>query len=100
MVVLAVAARQLPLAGIVFITVYVPTELADRLISPVMLFIKTNPAGLDVNAPALAPGANIGNGLFPFWQNVAPEYIKLAEGVVLPIVIITEFVFGQLSFVV
>ena len=72
-VAVAEAARQEPLAGIVFTTVYVPGVLAVKSISPVLALTKTSPAGVDEKIPALAPEANTGSGLVPFGQNVAEE---------------------------
>jgi hypothetical protein len=58
----AVAAAHPPLAGIEFVTIYVPAVLADRLICPVLAFTKTNPA-VDVNVPALPDPMKVGEGL-------------------------------------
>ncbi len=49
----------------IFVTVYVPGVLADKLISPVLVFAKTNPA-IELNVPALPPPLYVGKGFSSF----------------------------------
>lgn len=57
----AEVAGQEPEAGIVFVTVYVPAELEDKFITPVVGDID-NPDGVALKVPILAPGPKIGVG--------------------------------------
>ena len=57
----SVDAGHPPDAAIVLVIVYVPGVLADKFTCPVAVLTKTNPA-VDVNVPALAPAANVGEG--------------------------------------
>ena len=61
----ATTAEQLPDAAMVLVTVYVPAVLDDKVIKPVAAFI-VNPAGEAVNAPAIPPPLNVGEGLEAF----------------------------------
>jgi hypothetical protein len=54
----------------VLVMVYVPAAEESTLISPVFGFKNTNPAGEDVNNPALAKESKIGAGTVPPAQNV------------------------------
>ena len=55
---------------VVYVTEYVPSVLAERSISPVVVLTKTNPAGDAVNVPA--GDATVGTGSVPDWQKVLP----------------------------
>ena len=70
-------------------------ELA-RSTSPVEGLTNTNPEGVAVNVPALAPEANTGVGLLPDWQNdvAAPEKENVATGAVVMVTIAVS-VLGQ-----
>ena len=57
-----------PLFDILLVMMYKPGLLALKLISPVVSSTKTNPAGDDVNDPALEPAGKIGTGLGPLVQ--------------------------------
>jgi hypothetical protein len=58
-----VAAEHPPPAAISFVIVYVSAVLDDKLICPVDVLTNTNPAGVALNVPALAPGGKVGEGL-------------------------------------
>ena len=62
MLAVAVTAAHPPEAAIVFVTVYVPGVLADKLTCPVLVLTNTNPA-VELNVPALPPPLNVGEGL-------------------------------------
>ena len=62
----AIAPIQVPLGGIVFVMVYEPGALNDKLTSPVLVLTNTKPAGAAEKEPALAPSPKIGKGLFPY----------------------------------
>jgi hypothetical protein len=64
-VVVALSAEQPPLATIIFLIVYVPGSVVNRSISPVFVFAKNKPAGVEENVPANAPGTKVGTGLLP-----------------------------------
>ena len=59
-VVVAVAAKQEPLAGISLVIVYVPAAQESKFISPVFIFTNTKPPGVAEKTPALEPAANSG----------------------------------------
>lgn len=61
-VLVAVADKQLPLAAMVLVTVYVLGVLALRSISPVEVFVNTNPVD-ELKLPAPAPPVNSGIAL-------------------------------------
>ena len=67
----ATTAEQLPDAAMVLVTVYVPAVLDDKVIKPVAAF-SVNPAGADVNVPAMPPPLKVGDGLVPLWQYGLP----------------------------
>jgi hypothetical protein len=73
----------------VFVIVYVPGALKARLISPVAVFTKTNPAGDAENIPALEPALKVGNGLLPVWQ-YGPAYEKVADGALVMVILNVE----------
>jgi hypothetical protein len=73
MVEVALAAVHPPEAGIVFVTLYVPGELAVRSIWPVEALIKINPDGDEENVPAEPAPVNVGVGLIPPAQYGVPE---------------------------
>ena len=54
-------APQAPVGVTVFRTVYVPGVVADKSISPVLVFTKTKPAGTEENTPAVPVTAAIGS---------------------------------------
>ena len=62
----AVAAGQLPEAGTVFVTVYVPGVHKLKSTTPVAALM-VNPA-VEVNVPNEAPAPNVGDGSTAFWQ--------------------------------
>ena len=61
MLAVAVTVGHPPDAAIVFVTVYVPGVLADRLTCPVAVLTKTSPA-VEENVPATPPPLNVGEG--------------------------------------
>jgi hypothetical protein len=61
----AVTAAHPPDAAIVFVTVYVPGVLADKLTWPVAVLTNTSPA-VDENVPATPPPLNVGLGFAAF----------------------------------
>ena len=63
----AVTCEHPPDAATVLVTVYVPGVLAGMLICPVLALTNTSPA-VDVKVPAVAPVANVGEGLAAFLQ--------------------------------
>jgi hypothetical protein len=63
----ALTAGQPPLAGKLFVTVYVPGVLAARLICPVEVLTNTSPEPA-LNVPADPPLTKVGDGLVAFWQ--------------------------------
>ena len=65
MLAVAVTEGHPPDAAIVFVTVYVPGVLADKLTCPVEVLTKTNPA-VELNVPATPPPLNVGEGLAAF----------------------------------
>lgn len=69
-VVVATTSVQMPLGGMVLVTVYVPGVLAPKSISPVLGCTITKPAGLDVKKPALEPKSKPGYWLISFWQKL------------------------------
>ena len=96
----ALAAPQVPLAGMLLVTTQVPGVLFARSICPVLTCTKVKQTGVAEKKPALAPGPKVGKGLLVFWQNGEPAYVKVAEGVTLVMVIVMELVFGHAPFVV
>ena len=67
----AVTAAQPPDAAIVFVTVYVPGVLADKLTCPVAVLTNTSPA-VDEKVPATPPPLNVGLGLAELEQYGVP----------------------------
>jgi hypothetical protein len=63
-------AEHVPL--VVNVTEYVLMALALKLISPVLLFTKTKPEGLELNVPE-APPVMVAEGLVPNGQYVPEE---------------------------
>ena len=61
MLAVAVTAGHPPDAAIVFVTVYVPAVLADKLTCPVEVLTKTKPA-VEEKVPATPPPLNVGEG--------------------------------------
>ena len=61
-VLLALDAAQPPAAGTELVTVYVPSELAERFTTPEELI--TKPA-VEVNVPPMPPPVNVGEELVP-----------------------------------
>lgn len=90
-------ARAHPPAGaIVLVNTYTPGTEAARSISPVVVLTNTNPDGVALNVPALAPGANTGAGLLSDWQKAVADEAKLnvATGAVV-IVMVAVSILGQ-----
>ena len=65
MLAVAVTAGHPPDAAIVFVTVYVPGVLADKLTCPVAVETKTNPA-VEEKVPATPPPLKVGEGFTAF----------------------------------
>ena len=61
----AVCIPQPPEAAIVFVTIYVPAVLVAKLMTPVAVETKFNPA-VEENVPATPPPPNVGEGFTPF----------------------------------
>jgi hypothetical protein len=61
----AIAAGHPPDAAIVFVTVYVPTVLADKFTTPVDVLTKTKPTE-EEKVPATPPPLNVGEGFAAF----------------------------------
>ena len=70
MVAESIAEAHPPAAAIVLYTVYIPAALLDKVIAPVVGF-NVNPAGVELNTPALAPGSKVNTGFVAFWQDCA-----------------------------
>jgi hypothetical protein len=87
------AVEQVPLAGIVLVTVYVPGVLFCGTIRPAFISAKTRPPGEAVKFPALAPAGNWGDTEFALWQ-IGPGYENCALTVAV-ITIVAMVVAGQ-----
>jgi hypothetical protein len=77
---LNVLAGHDPLAGMVFVIVYVPGVEVAKLTCPVLVLTKESPAGEAEKTPALAPAGNTGEAAIWLGQ-YGPAFENCALGV-------------------
>ena len=73
---------------------YMFSIVPAKLITPVELLTKTNPAGDDVNVPPAIP-VMVGVGLVPDWQNVLEGYVNAAFCIGLIVIVEVAVTIGQ-----